>query len=238
MAFGALGVVYGDIGTSPLYAIKEIFFGIHHHLEIETLNVLGAISLVFWAITVIVSFKYIVFVLRADNEGEGGVFALYSLISTIKSRFKRIFSALLVLGAGLLFGDGIITPAISVVSAVEGLNVLTSDFEHYVVPITIVILTGLFAIQSRGTAKLGKIFGPIVLTWFICIGTIGLWHTLQTPEILKAINPIYIIHFVNHQSIKHIMVILGSVMLVVTGGEAMYADMGHFGRTPIRMSWF
>lgn len=237
LALGALGVVYGDIGTSPLYAIKEIFFS-HAHIEINRVDVLGSISLVFWALTIIVSFKYVIMVLRADNDGEGGVFALYSLLQKYRNKFSLLISGLLVFAAGLLFGDGIITPAISVVSAVEGLGVVTSSFEPFIIPITIGILTGLFAIQSGGTAKIGKLFGPVVLIWFAALAGIGLFHTMHNPEILAAFNPIYIIEFLRNQELHQIMAVLGSVMLVVTGGEAMYADMGHFGRKPIRISWY
>lgn len=237
LSLGALGVVFGDIGTSPLYAIREIFFS-HAHIELNQVDILGSISLVFWALTIIVSFKYVVYVLRADNDGEGGVFALYSLLHKYKQKWPILVSAMLIFAAGLLFGDGIITPAISVISAVEGLAVITSKFEPLVVPITIIILTGLFAIQSRGTAKIGGIFGPIILVWFASLGALGLWHTIQNPTILAALNPWYIVQFLRHQHLVQIMAVLGSVMLVVTGGEAMYADMGHFGRLPIRLSWF
>lgn len=242
LAFGALGVVYGDIGTSPLYAVKEIFFGPHSRSFFEEsnnpINILGVISLVFWSLTVIVTLKYILLVLRADSEGEGGVFALYSLLEKKKLPGRAILASILILAAGLLFGDGVITPAISVISAVEGMNVVTSAFAPYVVPITIAILSGLFFIQSYGTDKIGKLFGPIVSLWFVSIALIGLGHILQQPQILMAINPYYAATFLLHVPFHIILLILGSVMLVVTGGEAMYADMGHFGRTPIRMSWF
>lgn len=237
LALAALGVVYGDIGTSPLYAIKEIFFG-HHELARNPENILGVISLVLWALTIIVTFKYVVYVLRADNDGEGGVFALYSLLHKKKGPIILALTTMLILAAGLLFGDGIITPAISVISAVEGLNVATTSFEPYIIPITVAILTGLFAIQNKGTAKIGKVFGPIVGTWFLAIAAIGMSHLLRTPQILEALNPVHAATFLLHHHIHQILLVLGSIMLVVTGGEAMYADMGHFGRRPIRLSWF
>ncbi len=237
LSIAALGVVYGDIGTSPLYAVNEIFFG-HTHLPHDALNVFGAISIVFWAITIIVSFKYILFVLRADNDGEGGVFALYGLLHHLKNRSINLLLILLIIAAGLLFGDGMITPAISVISAVEGLKIATPFFAPYVVPITIIILTGLFLIQKSGTAKVGSLFGPIVIIWFISIGLIGLTNILKTPLIIQAINPVHALNFFMIHDIHKILLVLGSVMLVVTGGEAMYADMGHFGRKPIRISWF
>jgi len=236
LALGALGVVYGDIGTSPLYALKEIFFG-HSHLDLTPNNILGIMSLVFWVLTIIVTFKYVTFVLRADNEGEGGVFALYSLLEKKKVPAAHILGGMLILASGLLFGEGLITPAISVISAIEGLTVITAAFEAYVVPITIVILTGLFFIQSFGTDKIGKLFGPITALWFIVIAVVGFFHLLNTPEVLAAINPIYAVQFIREISFHKLLIILGSVVLVVTGGEALFADMGHFGRLPIRLSW-
>ncbi len=236
LSIGALGVVYGDIGTSPLYAINEIY----HHLKdhITKTDVLGFTSTVLWALTIIVSFKYVVYVLRADNDGEGGVFALYSLLKKSSGKAKTIIASLLILAAGLLFGDGIITPAISVVSAVEGLKVITEACNPYIVPITIAILTGLFFIQSSGTSKIGKLFGPIVSVWFIAISILGIRQILLHPSILQAFNPVYAYMFLTSRDLHTILLVLGSVMLVVTGGEAMYADMGHFGRGPIRLSWF
>ena len=237
LSLGALGVVYGDIGTSPLYAVREIFFG-HAHLELSPENIFGITSIVFWALTLIVAFKYVVFVLRADNHGEGGVFALYDLIQKHKSTFNAGVGLLLLLAAGLLFGDGVITPAISVISAIEGLTVITPSFQPYVVPITIGILVALFAIQRKGTHTIGKVFGPVIALWFIAIGAIGINYILKYPQILGAINPLHAVWFFAHNPLHTIVLVLGSVMLVVTGGEAMYADMGHFGRTPIRFSWF
>lgn len=239
MSLAALGVVYGDIGTSPLYAMNEIFFG-HAKHSIGRPDILGVISIVFWVITLIVTVKYVAIVLNADSDGEGGVFSLYSLVqnSKVNNGFTKLLITLFIIASGLLLGDGIITPAISVVSAVEGLKVATSTFNAYIVPITIVILTGLFLIQSSGTHKIGKLFGPIIVVWFASIGLIGLSHILAYPSILQAINPLNALHFFASHDIKTIFIVLGSVMLVITGGEAMYADMGHFGKKPIRTSWF
>lgn len=237
LALAALGVVFGDIGTSPLYAIKEIFFG-HALGKFGTPEVLGAISIVVWSLSFIISFKYIFFVLRADNEGQGGVFALYGLIDKIKNKSNIWIILLLTFAAGLLFGDGIITPAISVISAVEGLGVATNAFEPYIIPITIAILTGLFAIQNKGTSKIGTFFGPIMVVWFVVIALLGLSYIVQFPAILQALNPYYAIHFFLTHSPHTTLLVMGSVMLVVTGGEALYADMGHFGSNPIRLSWY
>ncbi len=237
LSLGALGVVYGDIGTSPLYAINEIFFGkanIVHNLQ----NILGGISLVVWALTIIVAFKYIIFVLRADNDGEGGVFALYGLLAKKKFTSKLLITTLLIFAAGLLYGDGIITPAISVISAVEGLKVVTIAFEPFIIPLTIIILTGLFLVQNKGTHRIGSVFGPIIIVWFLSIGSLGLIQIIKHPQIFQAFNPLFAIRFLLSHSIKENFLVLGSVMLVFTGGEAMYADMGHFGRKPIRLSWF
>lgn len=236
LALGALGVVYGDIGTSPLYAINEIFGG--HALPNHTsLDVLGAISLVFWALTLVVAVKYVFFVLRADSDGEGGVFALYNLLANLP-KSNTVVIGLLVIAAGLLYGDGMITPAISVISAVEGLKMITTSFEPFIVPITVVILTGLFAIQSKGTAKVGAVFGPIMMIWFIAIALIGFRSAAAYPAILAVLNPYYALNFLFTHQLHTILLTLGSVMLVITGGEAMYADMGHFGRLPIRIGWY
>lgn len=236
LTLGALGIVYGDIGTSPLYAINEIFLSKGAH-TITPLAVFCGISLVFWALTLVVAIKYVFFVLRADSEGEGGVFALYNLIRSIP-KVSAIIPGLLIIAAGLLYGDGIITPAISVISAVEGLNNITSTFKPYIVPLTVVILSGLFLVQKQGTHKVGKIFGPIMLVWFATIGTLGFLSIAQTPSILQALNPMYAIQCLITQPLSTTLLILGSVMLVITGGEAMYADMGHFGRTPIQVGWY
>ncbi|MBP9687808.1 KUP/HAK/KT family potassium transporter, partial [Candidatus Woesebacteria bacterium] len=239
LSLSALGVVYGDIGTSPLYAINEIFFG-HGSVATNPQSVLGSISLVFWALTIVISFKYVFIVLRADNEGEGGVFALYSFLEKLKKKRKYtvVMGSLLVFAAGLLLGDGIITPAISVLSAVEGLRAVTDSLANYIVPITIAILTVLFAVQRYGTAKVGTVFGPIVVCWFVSIGTLGLVSILKYPQIISAVNPLHAISFLTSTSWRSIFWVLGAVMLTITGGEAMFADMGHFGRKPIRLSWF
>ncbi len=238
LALAALGVVFGDIGTSVLYAMNEIFFG-NHAAHLTRQNELGATSLALWALTIIVSFKYVLYVLRADNAGEGGVFALFGLLRDNKRRVALILTgALFVLSAGLLFGDGLITPAISVLSAVEGLKVAAPALERFVVPITVVILIGLFAIQSQGTGKVGKFFGPIVTLWFGVIAILGLRQIIHTPAIFYAFNPWYGISFLKSVGFGEALFILGSLMLVVTGGEALFADMGHFGRSPIRLSWF
>lgn len=236
LVLGALGVVYGDIGTSPLYAINEIFFG-HAMSHFTRMDVIGGISLVFWALTLVVAIKYVFLVLRADNDGEGGVFSLYSLIAELP-KSSPILLGLLVIAAGLLYGDGIITPAISVISAVEGMRILTSTLEPYIIPITIAILTGLFAIQKNGTHKVGKLFGPVMVIWFITIGITGILAIQHTPDILTALSPIYAYTFLTTHSLPTILFTLGSVMLVITGGEAMYADMGHFGKLPIRIGWY
>ncbi len=237
LTLAALGVVYGDIGTSPLYTINEIFFG-HGKSSASTAEIYGGISLVVWALTIVVAFKYIIFVLRADNHGEGGVFALYGLIEKLKKKSLVSLSVLLVIAAGLLFGDGIITPAISVISAVEGMKIVTPIFSPYIVPTTILILTGLFLIQRRGTHKVGTLFGPIIIIWFVCIGIFGLVQIIKTPIILFAFNPLNAITYLIHHTFVTILVTLGSVMLALTGGEALYADMGHFGKLPIRLGWF
>lgn len=239
LSLSALGVVYGDIGTSPLYAINEIFFG-HGSVDTNVASILGSISLVFWSLTIVISLKYVFIVLRADNEGEGGVFALFSFLERIKKKgkFSLVMASFLVFAAGLLLGDGIITPAISVLSAVEGLRAVTDSLSNYIVPITIVILTLLFAVQRYGTAKVGTVFGPIVVCWFFAIGSLGLVSILKSPQILAAVNPLYAISFLTSSSWKTIFWVLGAVMLTITGGEAMFADMGHFGRKPIRISWF
>lgn len=239
MSLAALGVVYGDIGTSPLYAMNEIFFG-HARHSVGRQDVFGVISIVFWVITLIVTVKYVLIVLNADSDGEGGVFSLYSLVqnSNVNNGFTRLLMTLFMIASGLLLGDGIITPAISVISAVEGLKVVTTALNSYIVPITIAILTGLFLIQSSGTHKIGKLFGPIIVIWFSSISILGLLQIISNPSIINAVNPLYAIQFFLRHDIRTIFIVLGSVMLVITGGEAMYADMGHFGKKPIRLSWF
>jgi KUP system potassium uptake protein len=237
LTIGALGIVYGDIGTSPLYAMDQLFLGRTdgaHTLD----EVLGGVSLVLWTITVIVAIKYAILVLRAQNDGEGGLFALYGLLHQHKKRGTTPLLWALMLGAGLLFGDGMITPAISVVSAVEGLQVATPALSNVIIPITIGLLTGLFAIQYKGTSGIGIVFGPILVVWFAVIAALGAWEIGLRPDILAAFNPIYGIAFLRHVGLFVALVVLSALMLVVTGGEAMYADLGHFGARPIQVSWF
>ncbi len=236
LSFGALGVVYGDIGTSPLYALRECFAP-SHHLPVIPDNILGVLSLVFWALMIVICVKYLTFVMRADNRGEGGILALMSLVEPRRSKRRGMLMALGLFGAALLYGDGIITPAISVLSAIEGLKVVATGFDPYVIPLTIVVLIGLFAVQKSGTAAVGKMFGPIMLLWFITIAALGLWQILQEPSVLRAINPAYAMRFFMANGWTG-FIVLGAVILVVTGGEALYADMGHFGLKPIRLVWF
>lgn len=240
MALAALGVVYGDIGTSPLYAIRESL-GEHYGLSAGRENVLGVLSLIFWALIIVISIKYLTYVMRADNRGEGGMIALTALVAPARRMRpgSRRWTLVLVglFGAALLYGDSMITPAISVLSAVEGLKVATPLFEPYVIPIVIVILVALFAVQSRGTAGIGKVFGPVTFLWFTTLGALGLYQIVQRPSVLAAVNPLYGVEFFARNGWPGYLV-LGSVFLVVTGGEALYADMGHFGKKPIRFTWF
>jgi len=239
LALGALGVVFGDIGTSPLYALRECFTH-HEGLPLTPVNIMGILSLIIWALILAISFKYMAIVMRADNKGEGGILALMALAtSTVEKGTKRHFLILTLglFGAALLYGDGIITPAISVLSAVEGLLVVAPGASDLVIPITCGILAGLFVFQSQGTARIGLFFGPLILLWFIIIGAMGVHEILITPEILKSINPLYAVQFFQENPIAG-FVVLGSVVLVITGGEALYADMGHFGSRPIRLAWF
>jgi len=237
LSLGALGVVYGDIGTSPLYALNLMFFGFTH-VPLTSQNILGGISLVIWALTIVVALKYATFVLRANNDGEGGVFALYGLLDKFNKGRLAGLSWLLLIGAGLLFGDGVITPAISVLSAIEGIAVATPVSGHATILITLVILTVLFAFQFKGTGGLGRIFGPILIVWFVVLALLGLQQIKLHPEICHAFNPVYGLHFLMHGDWYSSLLVLGALVLVLTGGEAMYADMGHFGANPIRFSWF
>ncbi|MBU1228807.1 MAG: KUP/HAK/KT family potassium transporter [Proteobacteria bacterium] len=240
MALAALGVVYGDIGTSPLYAVKECFHG-PHAIPLLSVNIMGVLSLIVWSLTIVVSIKYVMFVLRADNKGEGGVFALLALLhSEVENKSKAKYALVIFLaifGAALLYGDGIITPAISVLSAMEGLSVATDAATPFIIPGTCLVLVALFMMQKHGTDKIGKVFGPVMILWFSTLAVLGLVAIFKNPEILKAVNPYYAVRFFaeNH---FHGMVVLGSVVLCITGGEALYADMGHFGRVPIRLSWY
>ncbi|HUP75306.1 MAG TPA: potassium transporter Kup [Acidimicrobiales bacterium] len=236
LALGALGIVYGDIGTSPLYAFREAFQG--HDLEVTDDGVLGACSLTFWALVVVISIKYLVLVMRADNKGEGGILALTSLLPRSRTtRVSALFVSLGIFGTALLYGDGMITPAISVLSAVEGVEVATHTLEDWIIPIAVAILAGLFLIQRRGTAGIAKVFGPIMLLWFTVLGVLGVAQIAQTPEVLKAVNPLFAVDFFAEYHWSGFWA-LGSIFLVVTGGEALYADMGHFGRRPIQLGWF
>ncbi len=239
LALGALGVVYGDIGTSPLYAIKECFHGTHA-IALSENSIFGVLSLVFWSLAVVVSIKYVAFILKADNRGEGGIFALLALILQDKRHMTPRLNAVVVLsgifGAALLYGDGVITPAISVLSAVEGLEVATKAAQPLVLPITCVILFLLFLIQRRGTADIGTVFGPVMLIWFAVIAALGIREIAANPRILLALSPSYAYDFFAVNRL-HGVVVLGSVVLCITGGEALYADLGHFGCRAIRLSW-
>lgn len=238
LTVGAVGVVYGDIGTSPLYSLKECFSP-HYHLVPGRGEVLGILSLIFWALTLIICVKYLLIITRFDNKGEGGVLALMELVSERKGSFAAMGAIFVVgiFGAALLYGDGIITPAISVLSAVEGLKVAAPGLHPWIIPITIALLLVLFGIQKYGTGGVGRIFGPFMVGWFILLGFLGIVSAIQTPDVFNAINPIYGYEFfVNHGF--GAFIVLGSVFLVVTGGEALYADMGHFGRKPIIRGWF
>ncbi|HQR29952.1 MAG TPA: potassium transporter Kup [Anaeromyxobacteraceae bacterium] len=233
-----MGVVYGDIGTSPLYALKESFHG-SHGVPLRPENVLGILSLVVWAMTFVVAFKYLSFVMRADNRGEGGILALMALVGQQETtrRGRRVLLVLGLFGAALLYGDGVITPAISVLGAMEGLTVATPAMKPAVVPATVLILVLLFAFQKRGTATVGAVFGPVMLLWFVSIAAIGAWNVWQEPGVLRAVNPVHAVRFFSRNGTAGFLV-LGSVVLVLTGAEALYADMGHFGRRPIRLAWY
>ncbi len=239
MSLGALGVVYGDIGTSPLYALRESFES--EGLVVMDENILGILSLVFWSLLVVISIKYLTVVMRADNDGEGGILALTALIlpprRVLTSRGERSLILVGLFGTALLFGDGMITPAISVLSAVEGIEVATPVLKHYVVPIALLILVGLFMIQRHGTGAVGRVFGPVMVTWFSVLALLGLPYIVESPQVLAALNPIHAFQFFANNGWRGFLA-LGSVFLVVTGSEALYADMGHFGRRPIATSWY
>jgi KUP system potassium uptake protein len=235
LCLASLGIVYGDIGTSPLYAMRECFYG-QHSVPPTHANVLGVLSLILWSLILIISVKYLTLILRADNRGEGGILALATLVSDVLRRGKFLF-LLGLFGAALLYADGMITPAISVMGAIEGLHVATPLFDPYVVPIAVVILVGLFLFQSRGTTGVGTVFGPITMLWFVAISLLGLQQIVRAPEVLAAINPIHGFEFFMINGSRG-FVVLGAVFLVVTGGEALYADIGHFGTAPIRLTWF
>ncbi|NOS88078.1 MAG: potassium transporter Kup [Methylococcaceae bacterium] len=237
LTLSAIGVVFGDIGTSPLYALKEVF---HNGLAINELHVLGVLSLIFWSLTLVVTTKYAIFIMRADNKGEGGIIALMALAlkgSSAQPKKMRFIVTIGLLGACLFYGDSIITPAISVLSAVEGLTIISPTLEHFVLPMTAVVLGGLFSIQARGTGKVGKIFAPIMCFWFALLAVLGVINIINEPSVLKAINPYYAIQVLLDLG-WHGFLIMGSVVLAITGAEALYADMGHFGLKPIRYAWF
>ncbi|HKR63695.1 MAG TPA: potassium transporter Kup [Thermoanaerobaculia bacterium] len=236
LSLSALGVVYGDIGTSPLYAFRECFSK-EHGLHPTPENIMGILSLVFWSLVIVISVKYLVFVMRADNRGEGGILALMSLVRPRRSMRRGALLALGLFGSALLYGDGMITPAISVLSAIEGLSVATPVFNAYIVPLTIVVLIILFMVQKYGTAKVGAFFGPVMLVWFAVLAVLGVMQIVHEPHVLKAVLPSYAYRFFADNHLTGFLV-LGSVFLVVTGGEALYADMGHFGVRPIRLAWF
>ena len=239
LSLAALGVVYGDIGTSPLYAIRECFHGLHA-IALNQTNIFGVLSLIFWSLMIVVTIKYVSFILKADNRGEGGIFALLSLLRKTKeqmsARSYRVAVLAAVFGAALLYGDGIITPAISVLSAVEGLEIATEASKPFIIPLTCIILFLLFYFQKHGTAAIGKFFGPVMIVWFVTIAALGLSAIIKNPQVLLAINPWYAMQFfaANH---LHGIIVLGSVVLCITGGEALYADMGHFSPKAIRLSW-
>ena len=238
LVLGTIGIVFGDIGTSPLYALKETMAG-HHPIEVAEANVLGVLSLIFWAVMLLVSAKYVALIMRADNRGEGGSLALLALVTglTKGSRWRPIVTVLGIFAAALFYGDSMITPAISVLSAVEGLEVVTPTFKPYVLPITCLLLGLLFWIQSRGTGTIGLLFGPIMCLWFAALAVLGISSIVQTPEVLSALNPAYAMRFILADPSQSFLA-LGAVVLAVTGGEALYTDMGHFGRFPIRLTWF
>ena len=240
MALGALGVVYGDIGTSPLYSVQQCFHSAHG-VPVSHANVLGVLSLVFWSLAAVITFKYLTFIMKADNRGEGGIFALLALIPAAtdpsRARRRKAVALLALFGAALLYGDGVITPAISVLSAIEGLNVVTSAAQPFVLPLTCGVLVGLFALQRRGTGGIGKVFGPVMLLWFTAIAALGVAQIWRVPQVLFALNPAHAVRFFLANRF-HGFEVLGAVVLCITGGEALYADMGHFGAQPIRWSWF
>ncbi len=239
MLVAAVGVVYGDIGTSPLYTLKEVFSG-GYGIPSNHDGVLGILSLIFWSLIWVVSIKYMLFVLRADNQGEGGIMALTALARRASAGYPRLSGMLVVcglIGAALFYGDSMITPAVSVLSAVEGLELAFDGISHWVVPVALVVLIGLFLIQRHGTARIGKLFGPVMVTWFVVLGILGAYGISHQPEVLKAINPLWGVRFfASHFGIS--VAVLGAVVLALTGAEALYADMGHFGRKPIARAWF
>ncbi|HEV7855736.1 MAG TPA: KUP/HAK/KT family potassium transporter, partial [Herminiimonas sp.] len=239
LTLAAVGIVYGDIGTSPLYTMKEVFSE-QHGLRLTPENLLGVVSLIVWGLIIIVSLKYVTLILRANNRGEGGIMALMALALSSVTKHSRWYVPLMAMGlfgATLFYGDSVITPAISVLSAVEGLGVATPAFDPYVVPLTVAILVGLYSLQASGTAGIGKWFGPIMVIWFLTLAVMGVINIIDAPEILHALNPLYALHFLDGNRFLA-FIALGAVVLAFTGAEALYADMGHFGAKPIRMAWF
>ncbi len=238
LTLGALGVVYGDIGTSPLYALKEVFHG--GHVATTPDNILGVLSLIFWTMTIIVSIKYVLLILRADNNGEGGLIAMLALATNAVSAKPKLRSALMMVGmfgTAIFFGDAVITPSMTVLGAVEGIDVYQPQYDQLILPLTLLVLAGLFAVQRFGTGGIGRAFGPVMLVWFASLTVLGLPHILENPQVLVAINPLYAASFVMAHKLAA-FVALGAVVLVVTGGEALYADLGHFGKQPIRIAWY
>ncbi|HEU4709843.1 MAG TPA: KUP/HAK/KT family potassium transporter, partial [Methylophilaceae bacterium] len=235
LALAALGVVYGDIGTSPLYTIKEVFANAHHPVPITQDNVLGILSLIFWSLVMVVSVKYVAFIMRADNKGEGGIMALMALVlrGAAGKRYASWLMMLGLFGAALFYGDGVITPAISVLSAVEGLEVATPLLKPYVIPVTLLVLLALFGWQYKGTAKVGALFGPVMILWFFTLGLLGTVNIASQPLVLQALNPLYAGLFLAARPVLGFLA-LGAVFLAVTGAETLYADMGHFGRKPVQ----
>ncbi len=236
LTLAALGIVYGDIGTSPLYALKEVF----HTVPLTPQSVLGVLSLIFWTMTVVVSVKYVLLILRADNNGEGGLIAMLALATTAvkdKPKLRSVLMMLGLFGTAIFFGDAVITPALTVLGAVEGINVYAPQYHDAILPLTVIVLGGLFAFQRFGTAKVGKTFGPVMMVWFITIAALGIPHILANPSVLAALNPMHALSFAWANKVLT-FIALGAVVLVVTGGEALYADLGHFGKKPIRMAWY
>lgn len=239
VTLAALGIVYGDIGTSPLYAAKEVF-NPSHGIALDTLTILGGISAIFWSLMVVVSLKYVTLIMRADNKGEGGIMALLALSSSAVQRFPRwrvVLPMLGAFGAALFYGDAVLTPAISVLFAVEGLEVGTSALKPFVVSVSVGVIIALFMFQRHGTAAVGKLFGPVMLVWFSSLALVGIYSVWQEPAILAALNPLHALTFMTAHGWAS-FIVLGSVVLGVTGAEALYADMGHFGKSPIRTAWF
>ncbi|HET9652500.1 MAG TPA: potassium transporter Kup [Usitatibacter sp.] len=239
LALLALGVVYGDIGTSPLYAVKETF-NPQHGIPLVEENILGGLSAIFWSLMIVVTLKYVTLILRASNRGEGGIMALLALATSAVRDKPRLASALMIVGvfgASLFYGDAVLTPAISVLSAVEGLEVGTEAFKPYIVPIALAILVALFVIQRHGTGVVGMVFGPVCLLWFASLGAVGVWNIVKAPQVLRALDPSYAMYFVTGHGYAS-FIVLGSVLLAITGAEALYADMGHFGKRAIRLAWF